>query len=62
MQGSLLQVTDASHRNLPHLLVAPLLVLTMLLGPMGLLAYFILRTLVSVVRRKDATRDTTKTD
>ena len=50
------------HRNLPHLLVAPLLVLTMLLGPMGLLAYFILRTLVSVVRRKDATSDTTKTD
>ena len=56
------QVQDSVAANIPHLLIAPVLVLTMLLGPMGLLAYFAVRTLVGVVRRKDRTSGAAKTD
>ena len=56
------QVQDSVAANIPHLLLAPVLVLTMLLGPCGLLAYFALRTLVGIVRRKDRTSGVNKTD
>jgi hypothetical protein len=37
------EVRDAGRHGLPHLLVIPCLVLTFLLGPVGLLLYLILR-------------------
>ena len=48
--------------NIPHILVVPMLVLTVMLGPTGLLAYFALRGLVSMVRRTDRTSGGAKTD
>jgi hypothetical protein len=38
------QVTDAAARNISHWLVIPCLLLTFLFGPIGLLAYFALRS------------------
>jgi hypothetical protein len=38
---------DAQERRLPHGLLAPALVLTLLLGPMGLLTYLVMRWLAS---------------
>ncbi len=35
---------DAQHHGVPHLLVVPCLLLTFMLGPIGLLAYFAIRT------------------
>ena len=43
------EVRDASRLNIPHLLVVPCLILTFLVGPVGLLLYFIVR--IAVVRR-----------
>ena len=43
------QVRDAWRLSIPHLLVVPCLVLTFLVGPVGLLAYFIVR--LAVVRK-----------
>ncbi len=37
------QSRDAARRGIPHLLVAPCLVLTLMLGPLGLLAYLVVR-------------------
>ena len=37
------ETRDARRLGIPHLLVAPCLVLTFLFGPVGLLAYFVLR-------------------
>jgi len=37
------EVRDAQRLGLPHLLVVPCLVMTFLLGPIGLLAYVLLR-------------------
>ncbi|MCZ7683037.1 MAG: ABA4-like family protein [Sandaracinaceae bacterium] len=37
------EVRDAARRGVPHLLVVPCLVLTLMLGPLGLLAYLALR-------------------
>jgi hypothetical protein len=45
---------DSQARRVHPLLVGPVLVLTILLSPFGLLAYFILRT---VARRDDGRRD-----
>lgn len=38
------EVRDAQRHDVPHLLVVPGLVLTFLLGPIGLLAYLLLRS------------------
>ena len=43
------QVRDAWRLNIPHLLVIPCLLLTFLVGPVGLLAYFVVR--LAVVRK-----------
>ena len=43
------EVRDASRLNIPHLYVIPCLVLTFLVGPVGLLLYFIVR--ISIVRK-----------
>jgi hypothetical protein len=40
------QVRDAQRRRMPHLLVVPCLVLTLLAGPLGLLLYLALRLVV----------------
>jgi hypothetical protein len=40
------EVRDAQRRGIPHLLVVPVLVLTFLLGPGGLLLYLLIRSLV----------------
>ena len=37
------EVKDAQERNVPHLWVIPCLVMTFILGPIGLLAYSVLR-------------------
>jgi hypothetical protein len=37
------EVRDAARLGLPHGVVVPCLILTFVLGPMGLLAYFVLR-------------------
>lgn len=39
------EVEDAKPRGIPHWLVIPCLGLTFMFGPIGLLAYFIIRTL-----------------
>jgi hypothetical protein len=39
------EVRDAQSRGIPHLLVVPVLLLTFLLGPAGLLLYLSIRTL-----------------
>lgn len=39
------EVEDSAKRGIPHWLVIPCLGLTFMLGPIGLLAYFIIRTL-----------------
>ncbi|CAL8470110.1 g9652 [Coccomyxa elongata] len=49
-------VQDSIPRSIPHLLLVPCLLLTMMLGPMGLLSYFIVRTITGAVRRKDGTK------
>lgn len=38
------EVRDAQRRRVPHLLVIPCLILTFLFGPIGLLCYFVVRT------------------
>jgi hypothetical protein len=43
------QVRDAWRLNIPHLLVVPCLILTFLIGPVGLVTYFIVR--LAVVRK-----------
>ena len=47
------QVQDAAANHVPHLLVIPCLVVTLLLGPAGLMSYFVVRTLVGLVRRNE---------
>ena len=37
------EVRDAKRRDIPHLFVVPCLALTLMVGPVGLLAYFCLR-------------------
>jgi len=39
------ETRDSQAHHIPHLLVVPCLLLTFMLGPIGLLAYFLLRTL-----------------
>ena len=39
------EVLDARARGIPHLLVVPCLILTVLLGPTGLLAYLLMRAM-----------------
>ena len=39
------ETRDAQAHHIPHLLLIPCLILTFMLGPIGLLAYFALRTL-----------------
>lgn len=46
------EVRDAWRLNIPHWFVVPCLVLTFLIGPVGLAAYFIVR--LAVVRRLPA--------
>jgi hypothetical protein len=41
------EVRDAQQRRIPHLLLAPVLVLTFLLGPAGLLLYLAIRRFAS---------------
>jgi hypothetical protein len=43
---------DAETRGVSHLLVVPCLVLTFLFGPIGLLAYFVVRALAARKRRE----------
>lgn len=38
------QVSDSVKHNIPHLLVVPCLVLTFLFGPIGLLLYYLIRS------------------
>jgi Domain of unknown function (DUF4281) len=38
------EIEDAGKRGIPHWLMIPTLVLTFMLGPIGLLTYFIIRT------------------
>ncbi len=38
------EVRDAQRHGIPHLMVVPCLVMTFMLGPIGLLAYFSIRT------------------
>jgi hypothetical protein len=40
------EVRDARERGIPHLLIVPVLVLTFLLGPCGLLLYLLVRSIV----------------
>jgi hypothetical protein len=37
------ETRDAARHNVPHLLVVPCLIMTFMLGPIGLLAYFAVR-------------------
>ncbi len=39
------ETRDAQAHNVPHLLLVPCLILTFMLGPIGLLSYFAIRTL-----------------
>ncbi len=41
------EVRDATRRGVPHVLVIPCLIMTFMLGPMGLLTYWGLRSLKS---------------
>lgn len=41
------QVEDAGRRGLSHLWVIPCLILTLMVGPVGLIAYFIVRTIAA---------------
>jgi len=43
------EVRDASRLDIPHLYVVPCLLLTFLVGPVGLLLYFVVR--ISIVKR-----------
>lgn len=43
------EVRDAQRRGIPHLMVVPVLILTFLLGPAGLLLYLAIRSLTSKV-------------
>jgi hypothetical protein len=38
------EIEDAGKRGIPHWLMVPILLLTFMLGPIGLLTYFIVRT------------------
>jgi len=38
------EVRDAQHHQIPHLVVIPCLLMTFMLGPIGLLFYFAIRT------------------
>ncbi|NQW02707.1 MAG: DUF4281 domain-containing protein [Acidobacteria bacterium] len=51
------QVRDAQRLEVPHLLVVPCLALTFIAGPVGLLAYFIVRA--TVVRKMPGTEPPT---
>jgi hypothetical protein len=46
-------VEDSIRNNIPHLLVVPCLFATLMLGPMGLLCYYIVRTFVGRVGFKN---------
>ena len=50
-----MQVQDAVASQVPRLLVIPCLFLTLMLGPVGLLSYLLLRTLIGLIRRSDKT-------
>ena len=50
-----MQVQNAAANQVPHLLVVPCLFLTLMLGPAGLLSYFLLRTLTGLFRRSERT-------
>ncbi len=44
------EVEDAGRRGLSHLWVVPCLILTLMVGPVGLIAYFIVRTMAAKVK------------
>ena len=44
------QVEDAGRRGLSHVWVIPCLILTLMVGPVGLIAYFIVRTIAAKVK------------
>ena len=44
---------DAAANHVPHVLVIPCLFVTLMLGPAGLMSYFIVRTLVGLIRRNE---------
>ena len=50
---SCLQVQDAAANHVPHVLVIPCLFVTLMLGPAGLMSYFVVRTLVGLIRRNE---------
>jgi len=41
------EVQDAQRHQIPHLMVMPCLVLTWLVGPVGLVSYLVLRAMVA---------------
>ena len=43
------EVRDAQQRNIPHLFMVPVLILTFMLGPAGLLLYLAIRSLTSKI-------------
>jgi hypothetical protein len=49
------EVRDAARRGVPHLLVIPCLIMTFLLGPIGLLAYWLLRSFRTGVATMETT-------
>lgn len=48
------EVEDAPRSGVPHWLVIPCMVLTFMLGPVGLLAYLVIRTVAKRMRRPAA--------
>ena len=48
------EARDAAERGVPHIAVVPCLVLTLLFGPIGLLAYYAVRSLGASRRRSAA--------
>ena len=51
------EVRDAQRRGIPHLAVLPCLFFTLMLGPVGLLAYLALRAVLRRTVRLDETAD-----
>jgi len=49
-------VQDARRLRVPHFLVVPCLLLTMLLGPAGFLSYLMIRTAVRIIRKPRGVR------
>jgi Domain of unknown function (DUF4281) len=50
------QVEESARRGISHWLVIPCLVLTLMLGPIGLLLYFVIRTAIAVTASQPTDR------